>query len=279
MTHPQGLPILFLTEMWERFSYYGMRALLVLYLVHAMDVPREHALEVYATYTALVYLTPVIGGYLADRWLGHRRTVVIGAMVMALGHFAMAVPALLYYALGLLVAGNGLFKPNISTMLGNLYDEGDPRRDGGFTIFYMGINLGAFLAPLVVGTLADLFNWHYGFAAAGVGMLIGLGVFLRGQERLNQPRLESRDWNLIVSVVLAVTLLVFAVVNLWANVQQTWQGLSLAARGGLVITTLLVLAYLPRGIDALGRGPVSRRHPPLSRGEWQRIPASRSIPC
>ena len=193
MNHPHGLSTLFLTEMWERFSYYGMRALLVLYLVNAIGLPREHALEIYATYTALVYLTPIFGGYLADRWLGHRRAVIIGAMVMALGHFAMAFPSLLYYALGLLVAGNGFFKPNISTLLGNLYGEGDPRRDGGFTIFYMGINLGAFLAPLAVGTLADLYDWHYGFAAAGVGMLIGLGVFLRGYGRVSQDRLNVPD--------------------------------------------------------------------------------------
>jgi POT family proton-dependent oligopeptide transporter len=273
MTHPQGLSTLFLTEMWERFSYYGMRALLVLYLVNALEIPREHALEVYATYTALVYLTPMVGGYLADRWLGHRRTVVIGALVMALGHFAMAFPALLYYALGLLVAGNGLFKPNISTMLGNLYGEGDPRRDGGFTIFYMGINLGAFLAPLVTGTLAELFDWHYGFGAAGVGMLLGLGVFLHGQGRLQQPGLTARDWNLIVSVVLAVVLAVFAVVNLWANVHEAWQGLSLAARALLVILLLVALAYLPRIIESLSKGQTVRRHPPLSREEWQRIAA------
>ena len=273
MTHPRGLYTLFLTEMWERFSYYGMRALLVLYLVHALDMPREHALEVYATYTALVYMTPVFGGYLADRWLGHRRTVVIGALVMALGHFAMAFPGLLYYALGLLVAGNGFFKPNISTLLGRLYGEADPRRDGGFTIFYMGINLGAFMAPLVVGTLAEVYDWHYGFAAAGVGMVIGLGVFLGGRGRLGEPRLRAGDWNLIASVVLASVLAVFAVVNLWSNLQAVWQGMSLLLKGGLMTLVLVLLAYLPRMLERLGRKGAARQHVKLSREEWQRVAA------
>src|SRR5713226_3320021 len=205
-SHPRGLHILFFTEMWERFSYYGMRALLVLYLVNALDYPRARALSLYATYTGLVYLTPILGGYLADKWLGSRRAVLVGGMVMAMGHFAMAVPTLLHLALGLLITGNGFFKPNISTIVGSLYGHNDPRRDSGFTIFYMGINLGAFLSPLVCGTLAEKFGWHYGFAAAGVGMLAGLLVFILGQSQLGQTgfpprrmvteesRLTARDW-------------------------------------------------------------------------------------
>lgn len=273
MTHPRGLSTLFLTEMWERFSYYGMRALLVLYLVNALDIPREHALEIYATYTALVYLTPMFGGYMADRWLGQRRSVVIGAVVMALGHFAMAFPALLYYAMGLLVAGNGLFKPNISTMVGRLYGEQDPRRDGGFTIFYMGINLGAFMAPLVTGTLANELDWHYGFAAAGVGMLIGMLVFLAGAKRLGLEPLSGRDWRLIIAVVAAVVLSVFAVVSLWTHVTSYWQGLSIMPRVGLAMAVLLVLASLPRLLQGMGHGQSTRPHQPLSREEWQRIAA------
>src|SRR5438270_7213776 len=130
---PRALPTLFFTEMWERFSYYGMRALLVLYLVNALDYTRADALALYGIYTGLVYLTPIIGGYLADRFLGYRKAIMIGGIVMAMGHFAMAFPALLHLALGLLIIGNGFFKPNISTLLGTLYREHDPRRDGGFT--------------------------------------------------------------------------------------------------------------------------------------------------
>lgn len=190
--HPPGLRILFFAEMWERFSYYGMRALLVLYLVNALGYARADALQVYATYTALVYITPILGGYLADRWLGCRRAVLIGGAIMALGHFAMAVPSLLYPALALLIIGNGFFKPNISTMVGRLYEEQDPRRDGGYTIFYMGINLGGFLAPLVCGYLGEEHGWHYGFAAAGVGMVLGLITFWYGQHRLGSVGLPPR---------------------------------------------------------------------------------------
>lgn len=142
--HPPGLKVIFFTEMWERFSYYGMRALLVLYLVNALGYERKDALELYGIYTGLVYLTPLLGGYLADKYLGLRQGAVIGGLIMMLGHFAMAFEPLLHLALGLLILGNGFFKPNTSTMVGQLYREHDPRRDGGYTIFYMGINLGAF---------------------------------------------------------------------------------------------------------------------------------------
>src|SRR5437667_4609054 len=182
--HPAALPTIFFTEMWERFSYYGMRALLVLYLVNALGYRRADALVLYGMYTGLVYLSPLAGGYLADRYLGHRKAILIGGITMALGHFAMAFEALLYLALGLLIAGNGFFKPNMATLLGSLYRENDPRRDGGFTIYYMGVNLGAFLSPLVAGTLGERVGWHYGFASAGVGMCLGLAQFLYGQSRL-----------------------------------------------------------------------------------------------
>jgi len=181
---PKGLYVLFGAEAWERFSYYGMRALLVLYMTHQLNFSREEALTVYAIYTGLVYLTPFFGGILADKLLGSRKAVLIGGVVMAAGHLAMAFPNLLHYALGLLIVGNGFFKPNISTIVGGLYEENDPRRDGGFTIFYMGINLGAFFSPLVCGTLGEQVGWHWGFSAAAVGMLFGLGTFVAFQRLL-----------------------------------------------------------------------------------------------
>ncbi|MCX8112166.1 MAG: peptide MFS transporter [Bacteroidia bacterium] len=189
--HPKGLYVLFFSEMWERFSYYGMRAILVLYLTLFIRYPRDAALEIYGLYTGLVYLTPILGGFLADRWLGYRGTVLAGALLMMFGHFAMAVPNLLFPALALLILGNGLFKPNISTLVGSLYLLGDPRRDAAFTIFYMGINLGAFFSPLVCSTLAEAYSPHWGFAAAGVGMLISLIIFLGGLATL---RPAIGDW-------------------------------------------------------------------------------------
>src|SRR5882757_1811331 len=211
--HPRGLAFLFTTEMWERFSYYGMRALLVLYMVKYLLLPgnaegviglatlksllesvfgpleaQPFASQIYGLYTGLVYLTPIFGGLLADRVLGHRRTVVIGAVLMALGHFMMAFESLLLFALLTLILGNGAFKPNMSAQVGILYGPGDPRRDRAYSIFYVGINLGAFLAPLVCGTLGEAAGWHYGFAAAGVGMLIGLAIYLTAAPLLPADR-------------------------------------------------------------------------------------------
>ncbi|MFQ5462480.1 MAG: peptide MFS transporter [Phycisphaerae bacterium] len=182
--HPKGLYILFFTEMWERFSYYGMRALLVLYLVDFFKMTQEDASGIYKWYTALVYLTPLLGGFMADRYLGNRMAIVIGAVLMSVGHFAMAFEDIwiFYMALGFLIMGNGFFKPNMSVQVGRLYPQNDPRRDGAYTIFYMGINLGAFLSPLVCGTLRDTpgLGYHWGFGAAGVGMVLGLLVYLFG---------------------------------------------------------------------------------------------------
>jgi POT family proton-dependent oligopeptide transporter len=214
--HPRGLAFLFTTEMWERFSYYGMRALLVLYMTKHLLAP-EHAgnvlglagvrsgleaafgpldlqplsSQIYGLYTALVYLTPIFGGLLADRVLGQRRTVILGAILMAIGHFLMAVEQLFLFALGALILGNGAFKPNISTQVGGLYAPGDPRRDRAFSIFYVGINVGAFLAPLVCGTLGEQVGWHFGFAAAGVGMLIGLAIYLYAMPLLPPDELQK----------------------------------------------------------------------------------------
>ncbi len=184
--HPKGLYVLFATEMWERFSYYGMRALLVLYLINYWQWQPSEASSVYKWYTSLVFLTPLAGGFLADRFLGLRTSIVIGAVLMAVGQFLLMFDQLpmFYLALGFLVAGNGFFKPNISTLVGKLYRADDARRDGAFTIFYMGINLGAFFSPLICAALRVRYGFRYGFAAAGVGMLIGLVVFLLGQKRV-----------------------------------------------------------------------------------------------
>ncbi|HAS6347872.1 peptide MFS transporter [Vibrio sp. IRLE0018] len=186
--HPRGLFLLFGTELWERFSYYAMRAILVLYLTDTtlnggLGWTTKDALDLYGTYTGLVYITPLIGGYLADNYLGQRRSILIGGALMAIGQFTLALPAdalglgslhTFYLGLALLIAGNGLFKPNISTMVGDLYQEGDNRRDGAFTIFYMGINLGALIAGVVSGSVTTEFGWKAGFVAAGIGMLISL---------------------------------------------------------------------------------------------------------
>ncbi|MDF2693706.1 MAG: Di-/tripeptide transporter [Labilithrix sp.] len=182
--HPRGLYTLFGAEAWERFSYYGMRALLVLYLVKKIGLDRSQALEIYGLYTGLVYLTPLLGGYLADKVLGRRKAVLIGGIVMALGQVALMFQPTLFLALGLLIAGNGFFKPNISTMVGGLYREGDTRRDGAFTIFYMGINLGALWSPLICGNLGEKVSFALGFGSAALGMTFGLVQFLSGQKYL-----------------------------------------------------------------------------------------------
>ncbi|MEK7743189.1 MAG: oligopeptide:H+ symporter, partial [Elusimicrobiota bacterium] len=214
--HPKGLFVLFFTEMWERFSYYGMRSLLVLYMTKRLLIEAEGGMsvlgydsirlfvswfvglfgmhgqlsvqalssQIYGLYTGFVYFTPFFGGILADRVFGQRKSVYIGGVLMAVGHFLMAVEHLFFLALFFLILGNGCFKPNISTQVGNLYPEGDHRRDSAFTIFYMGINLGAFFSPLVCGTLGQVVGWHWGFGAAGVGMLAGLCVYHFGKHLL-----------------------------------------------------------------------------------------------
>ena len=188
--HPTGLFVLFFTEMWERFSYYGMRAILVLFLTSSIlndgwGWERKEALELFAWYTSMVYLTPLLGGILADRYTGYRNAVVIGALVMALGHGSLALESItrnfFYLGLILLVIGNGLFKPNISSIVGQLYKDGDTLKDGGYTIFYMGINAGAFLGILLCGYLGEKVGWHYGFGLAGIFMFFGMLQFYYAQ--------------------------------------------------------------------------------------------------
>jgi len=244
--HPAGLFVLFFTEMWERFSYYGMRALLVLYMTqHLISAVQDGttyvfgfgalrgglesifgtlaiqplASQIYGLYTGFVYLTPFFGGMLADRVLGQRKTVVVGGILMAIGHFLMAMESMFLLALLFLILGNGCFKPNISTQVGSLYRQGDPRRDRAFTIFYMGVNLGAFFSPLVCGTLGQVYGWHYGFGAAGVGMIIGLIVYLSGRSYLAQDQLSrsksahvekksltSAEWKAIFGLIVLCSL-------------------------------------------------------------------------
>jgi POT family proton-dependent oligopeptide transporter len=254
--HPRALTFLFATEMWERFSYYGMRALLVLYMVKYLLAPRHAAgvagldafksglefvfgpldtSQIYGFYTGLVYLTPIAGGLIADRVLGQRRTVIIGAALMAVGHFMMASEHLFLLALIVLILGNGAFKPNISTQVGALYAPGDRRRDRAFSIFYVGINLGAFLAPLVCGTLGEELGWHYGFAAAGVGMTTGLMIYLLAAPALPPDIFAKREtphralrrdeWRAIASILV----LLLPVSLFWGTYEQQGNTIALWA--------------------------------------------------
>ena len=181
---PIGLTVLFLTEMWEKFSFFGMRALLVYYMTKQLLFAQDRASLVYGFYTAFVYFTPIVGGIISDRWLGRRRSVIIGASVMALGHFMMMFEPLFYGALACIALGNGLFLPSLPSQIGALYQPDDPRRVRSYNIYYVGVNLGAFLAPLVCGTLGELYGWHYGFGAAGIGMLAGLSIYILGRRHL-----------------------------------------------------------------------------------------------
>jgi len=205
--HPRGLSTLFFTEMWERFSYYGMRGFLILYMTKALGFTDPHAGAVYGNYVGSVWLAAIFGGIIADRWLGYYRSVLVGGIIIALGHFTLAFHALpfFYAGLSLIVIGTGLLKPNVSTLVGSLYEQGDERRDAGFSIFYMGINLGAFLGPLIAGKLAEAVDWHLGFACAGVGMSLGLVQYVLGRRRLDPAiaRLAARPKPAAVSPGLA----------------------------------------------------------------------------
>ena len=244
-SHPKGLYTLFATEMWERFSYYGMRALLVLYLTAELvnggfGLEREAALEIYAIFTGLVYLTPILGGWVSDKFFGQRKTVYIGGLVMAVGQFLLASSALLYestqtssdgrqflfnFGLGVLIIGNGFFKPNISTVVGEFYNNNDPMKDSAFNIFYLGINLGAILGTFIAGGLGESVEWGYGFLAAGVGMILGV-LWLKTREKTlehyglppNSPEsktvLDNKDWLTIfiwmVGLIVATYVLMFS---------------------------------------------------------------------
>ncbi len=191
--HPRGLATLFFTELWERFSFYGMRGLLILFMTAAVSAGGlgfsvAKAGSIYGLYTAMVYLLGVPGGWVADRFLGQRRAVLYGGIVIALGHYCLALPGIQSFYLGLVlvVIGTGLLKPNVSTMVGQLYPENDPRRDAGFSIFYMGINIGSFVAPLICSYLGEKVNWHYGFGMAGIGMTFGVIQYVLGAKHLSE---------------------------------------------------------------------------------------------
>jgi len=182
--HPRGLTVLFLTNMWEQFSYYGMRALLVYFMTRQLMLGQAQASLIYGAYTACAYFTPIIGGVLADRFLGKRRAIIIGASVMAAGHFMMAFEPLFYAALATIALGNGLFLPTLPSQVGDLYRRDDPRRGWAYNVYYVGINIGGFLAPVACGTIGELYGWHYGFGLAGLGMLTGLLIYLAGGKHL-----------------------------------------------------------------------------------------------
>jgi proton-dependent oligopeptide transporter, POT family len=188
---PRGLTILFLTEMWMQFSFFGMRTILVYYMIKELLIPQERTSLIYGGYAAAVYFTPIFGGFISDRWLGKRNAVIIGGLMMAAGHFMMIFPNLFFQALSAIAIGNGFFLPSLSSQINALYDDDDPRLGSAYNIYYVGINLGAFLAPFVCGTLGELFGWHWGFAAAGVGMVVGLVTYLAGARWLPAERREA----------------------------------------------------------------------------------------
>ena len=260
---PKGLYICFFTEMWERFSFYGMKALLFLYLIKYHLMGDSLSYQLLGAYGGMVYAMPVIGGMLADRWLGMRKAVVAGAVLLCLGHFGMAFEGeqarmvggevqrdegalqIFYFSLALIIGGVGLLKPNISTIVGKLYPQNDPRRDGGFTIFYAGINVGALFASLICGYLGETFGWKYGFGAAGIGMLLGLTVFLIGQKYLHghadpkNPELLkervlgplNREWAIYLGSLLGIGVI-------WQLMQHTW-----TVSGAMHIMSAVLVAW------------------------------------
>jgi POT family proton-dependent oligopeptide transporter len=251
--HPRGLSTLFFTEMWERFSYYGMRAFLILYMVApvaagGLGFTDARAASIYGTYTGSAWAASIVGGLIADRLLGQYRTVLVGGVIIAAGHFTLAFKSLpsFYAGLALIVMGTGCLKPNVSTLVGSLYPQGDTRRDAGFSLFYMGINLGATLGPLIAGYLAQNVNWHIGFACAGVGMTLGLVQYVAGRGRLEQGiarlghtavatggpartaagrRLSPDEWKRIFAIVFFFA----AAVVFWGAYEQAGSTLNLFA--------------------------------------------------
>ncbi len=276
--HPKGLFVCFMTELWERFSYYGMRALLIFYLTQHFLFADEKAYLIYGAYSALVYVTPVIGGALADQYLGSRKAVVFGAILLVLGHFGMAFEGpqaisldgnvtrdpfylqLFYLSLAFIICGVGFLKANISTIVGALYSPDDPRRDSGFTLFYMGINIGAFASALLCGWLGQTFGWKYGFGLAGIGMLIGLMVFLKGQSHLQgkaePPSIEHLSQRIAGGIISREKLIylcgLLGVCIIWQLIQhQDLVGQALAGFGGL--TLLFIIGYAFSQCDAIER--------------------------
>ena len=262
--HPRGLFVLFYAEMWERFSYYGMRALLVLYLAKFWLFSDGKSNLIYGAYTALVYITPVLGGYLADRYLGQRKAVLYGGVLLALGHLFMAVegmhgvtdpavkqadPAInvFWLALSLIIVGSGFLKANISVIVGQLYRMTDPRRDAAYTIFYMGVNVGAAMGTILVGYLGETIGWAWGFGLAGIGMVLGLIIFvagkpaLRGKGEAPAPLAKSREWALYGVGLVAVAVIWFLV-----QYQSVIQNLLIVAGVAMLGYTLYEAFKLPK---------------------------------
>jgi len=240
--HPRGLTILFLTEMWDQFSFFGMRALLVYYMTKELLISQTHSSYIYGLYSSFVYFTPLIGGVISDRWLGRRRAVIIGGSIMALGHFLMAFEPAFYVALATIAIGNGLFLPSLASQINQLYAPDDPRRATAYNIYYVGINLGAFLAPFVCGTVGEIFGWHWGFALAGVGMVIGMITYLGGSRYLpknNDPKNEparpvfSERPRTKVEVYLLLLAVIAIVVIFRASYEQSGNTVALWADSGV----------------------------------------------
>ncbi len=255
--HPRALFILFFAEMWERFSYYGMRALLTLYMVNVLFKAMgqaeadTRALSIYGAYTAMVYLTPVIGGLIADKVFGFRKAIIFGGVLMMLGHFALALEGMLFegnlnlffLSLALIIIGNGYFKPNISSFLGQFYESNDPRKDGAFTLFYMGVNIGAFLATLTCGYVGEKISWHYGFGLAGIGMALGLIVFWLNRnvfgEKGKQPNPEDANRPVFIGlsknrIIFLGTLLFIPLCAVFLNLNEIVSALLLFASFGII---------------------------------------------
>ena len=275
-THPRALYTLFGTEMWERFSYYGMRALLTLYLTAKLlddgfGLSREQALETYALFTGLVYLTPILGGWVSDKLLGQRKTVYIGGIVMAIGQFLLAASAFLAHSLdhetrlflfnfglGVLIIGNGFFKPNISTIVGEFYDDNDPMKDAAFNIFYLGINLGAILGTFIAGGLGEGVNWGYGFLTAGIGMLLSV-LWLKWKEHTldhqglpphtpeEKKLLDNTDWRQIFLYAVGLVVGTFVVIALWRLLPDSVA--KFIAIGGLIVVFLVLFYIIYKGTN------------------------------
>lgn len=267
--HPRGLSTLFFTEMWERFSYYGMRAILILFMTATvanggLGFPTSRAGAIYGLYTSLVFLLSLPGGWIADRILGQRRSVLYGGIIIALGNYSLAIPSLtaFYAGLALIVLGTGLLKPNISTIVGALYTENDVRRDAGFSIFYMGINVGAMIAPLVCGYLGENINWHYGFLAAGVGMTGGIIQYALGGKFLGAAGLSHsgtpRDFRIFRRVLIGVAaaIVLAAGLTLSGTVGFSPEKISDAFGFFLAAVCIVFFAWL---LSAKGYTPVEKR--------------------
>jgi amino acid/peptide transporter (Peptide:H+ symporter), bacterial len=283
---PRGLTILFLTNMWELFSYYGMRTLLVYYMTKQLLFAQEKASFIYGTYTAMAYFTPIFGGVIADRWLGKRNAVVVGGSIMALGHVLMASESMFYLALATIALGNGLFLPSLPSQINDLYAADDPRRGRAYNVYYVGLNIGGLLAPLVCGTLGELYGWHYGFGAAGAGMFLGLLVYIGGRRYLpvepprgalraaavdaQPPGARRRVWPLLLGVGIAATIFRGAyeqignTLPLWIDtgVDRAWGAATVPMTWFQALNPLLVIALTPLLLMAWRRRASAGRDTP-----------------